>query len=609
MEDELAKHAADEQLRGAVDPVSSRLVQLVADANRLLGDPEGVPAQYRPSAEDLVGECKKAVTILQDAPKSHPSVQALEAALSTAETMVPILEERANNWDAFVRVRDEADIELDKLRRPLDEVLQKPRRPISDAKKDFDVISEERKKTNILGDKVRQLQQLSELLDPLESAYADVRFIDVDTEQMEKQYDDVLNELSAEIEDENLLCDSVDHFNTEMNALSDVLAGQPSKENIENIEQFQLPALRAQLSMLKERHDEANHARKHVDPDSSRFAVLEDRMQSLDALLQDAKNAAEKDEQERLVVMLTIRLSQLEELPLHELTEDSLNDLENQVHNLPQEKVEPLQKQIEDLRTAKKQQDDTIRDTTQHLAQIEEAIAALPTAQDIPTLEDKLRRMHDIREDLLNLEITAEKEVDDRAENDRKTIDDMTKHDEEQLQKMLTERDLRDAATQSLDQLEQELADLEQSLPVPSMSSSDVIAFQQGKTPKLVAKLEAIGDVPADLLPKKEDLSHRIDDVNRKLDDQVNDLKRFEEKTTELQNVIDDCRGKLRKRDTAEPIDTVRKDAEDLSALLATIDAIPQEELSPRNQLARDANTIKEQAKVIFCYIFSLTMF
>ncbi|ETN83934.1 hypothetical protein NECAME_01727 [Necator americanus] len=348
--------------------------------------------------------------------------------------MIPVLEERANNWDAFVRIRDEADIELDKLRKPLDEVLSKPRRSTNDAKKDFDVISKERKNTNILSDKVRQLQELSELLDPLESAYADVRFIDVDAEQMEKQYDDVLNELSTEIEDENLLCDSVDHFNTEMNNICDLLAGNPSKENIENIEQFQIPALRAQLSMLKERHDEANHARKHVDPDSSRFAVLEDRMQSLDALLEDAKKAAEKDEQERLIVTLTIRLSQIEAIPLREITEDSLNDIEKQVHDLPKEKVEQLQKRIEDLRNAKEQQDHTVRDTIERLAKIEEAIAALPNRQDIPTIEDRLGRMRDIRESLLNLDITAEKDIDDRAENARKTIDDMTKRDEEELQ-------------------------------------------------------------------------------------------------------------------------------------------------------------------------------
>jgi hypothetical protein len=36
---------------------------------------------------------------------------------------------------------------------------------------------------------MRNLQNLSEQLDPLESAYADVRFFDVGVEQTQQQYD------------------------------------------------------------------------------------------------------------------------------------------------------------------------------------------------------------------------------------------------------------------------------------------------------------------------------------------------------------------------------------------------------------------------------------
>ncbi|WKX89771.1 hypothetical protein Q1695_008985 [Nippostrongylus brasiliensis] len=277
VDEEIARRAADETLKHTITPVSTRLVQLVNDADRLIEDAEGAPTQYRPSAEELSNECKKAVEILRDAPKTHPSVESLETALTAAENMIPVLEERANYWDEFVKVRDEADVELDKLRQPLEEVIAKPRRTVNDAKHDFDVISLERQKSDILGGKVRRLQELSELLDPLESAYADVRFIDVDAEQTEKEYDDVLNELSTEIEDENLLCDSVDHFVTQLNSICESLAKQPSKETIENIEQFQIPALQARLSKLQERHEEANHARKHVDPDS-RLSMLNDRL-------------------------------------------------------------------------------------------------------------------------------------------------------------------------------------------------------------------------------------------------------------------------------------------------------------------------------------------
>ena len=582
--------------------MSSRLVQLVNDADRLLGDAEGVPAQYRPSAEELTSECKKAVELLRNAPKNHPSVESLETALSSAENMIPILEERANNWDEFVKVRDEADVELDKLRKPLDDVLAKPRRTINDAKVDFDVISDERQKSHILDGKVRRLQELSELLDPLDSAYADVRFIDVDAEQTVQQYDDVLNELSSEIEDESLLCDSVDHFITEMNAICESLAKQPTKETIENIEQFQIPALRAQLQMLEQRHDEANHGRKHVDPDSSRLSILNDRMGSLDALLRDAKSSAEKDEQDRLNELLLIKIYELQSIPIGELSEKSLDDIEKQIHALPSENAEPLQKQIDEMRNSKKQHDDELRDAQERLAMIEEAIATLPSTRDIATLEANLGRMRDARDNLATLspDLLAEENIGNRVENMSKTIDDITKRDEEDLQKMLTDRDTRNNIIESLEQIQREVEELENIVPITLPSSSDLIDFQQAKTPKLLSKLDAIADVPVDLIPKKDDLSNRIDIINRKLDDQVQEMKNFEQKTADLQNVLDECRGKVKTRDLPAPIDDVTKDEQDLSAVLLAIDSIPQEDLSPRNQLARDVNNIKEQVKVIF---------
>ncbi|KAK5966707.1 hypothetical protein GCK32_018358, partial [Trichostrongylus colubriformis] len=577
----------------------SRLVQLVNDADRLLGDAEGVPAQYRPSAEELTKECKKAVELLQNAPKSHPSVESLETALSSAENMIPVLEERANNWDEFVKVRDEADVELDKLRQPLDAVLSKPRRTINDAKVDFDVISAERQKSHILDGKVRRLQELSELLDPLDSAYADVRFIDVDAEQTVQQYDDVLNELSSEIEDESLLCDSVDHFITEMNTICETLAKQPTKETIENIEQFQIPALRAQLSMLEQRHDEANHGRKHVDPDSSRLSILNDRMGSLDALLRDAKASAEKDEQDHLNELLRIQISELHTIPLRDISEKSLDDIEKQIHILPIESAEPLQKQIDDMRNAKKQHDDDFRQAQERLAMIEEAIATLPSTRDIETLEANLERMRDARDSLMNLspDVLDEENIADKVKNMKKTIEDSMKRDEEELQKMLIDRDTRNNIIESLDQIQREVEELENIVPITLPSSSDLIDFQQAKTPKLFSKLDAISDIPHDLLPKKEDLTNRVDIINKKLDDQVNEMKNFEQKTVDLQNVVDECRGKLKTRDSPASIDDVTKDEQDLSAILLAIDSIPQEDLSPRNQLARDVNNIKEQVK------------
>lgn len=590
--------------------MSTRLVQLVNDADRLIGDAEGAPTQYRPSAEELSNECKKAVEILRDAPKTHPSVESLETALTAAENMIPVLEERANYWDEFVKVRDEADVELDKLRQPLEEVIAKPRRTVNDAKHDFDVISLERQKSDILGGKVRRLQELSELLDPLESAYADVRFIDVDAEQTEKQYDDVLNELSTEIEDENLLCDSVDHFVTELNSICESLAKLPTKETIENIEQFQIPALQAQLSMLQQRHEEANHARKHVDPDSSRLSMLNDRMKSLTECLHDTKSSVEKEEQDRLIVLIRIRISELLSRPRYQLSVEQLDDVEKQIETLPKEDAEELRKQIEDLRKQKDQHDNDRREVVERLAKVDELITTLPTTRDIPTVEANLARMRDARDSLATLpsELLADENLANQVESRRKAIDDLSRQDEENLQKMLADRDMRNNAIESLEQLQRDIEELESVLPIALPSSSELNDFKQSKTPKLFTKLDAIVDIPVDLLQKKEDLSNRIDIINKKLDEQVNDMKNFEQKTDELQKVVDDCRDKVKTRDAPASIDEVANDEKDLSSILVIIESIPQEDLSTRNQLARDVNNVKEQVKV-GCFIFRLATF
>ncbi|KAK6031320.1 hypothetical protein OSTOST_02531 [Ostertagia ostertagi] len=307
-------------------------------------------------------------------------------------------------------------------------------------------------------------------------------------------------------------------------------------------------------------------------------------MGSLDALLRDAKASTEKDEQDRLNERLRIGIFELQSIPLRDLSEKSLDDIEKEIHVFCQ---------------SKKQHDDDLRQAQERLAMIEDAIATLPSTRDIETLEANLGRMRDARDSLANVspDLLAEENIGNRVEDLRKTIDDLSKRDEEELQKMLIDRDTRNNAIESLEQIQREVEELEKALPITLPSSSDLIDFQQARTPKLLSKLDAISDVPVDLLPKKEDLSNRIDMINKKLDDQVHEMEDFEQKTVDLQNVVDECRGKLRIRDTPAPIDDVTKDEQDLSAILVAVDSIPQEDLSPRNQLARDVNNIKEQVK------------
>ncbi|CAJ0593212.1 unnamed protein product [Cylicocyclus nassatus] len=377
MEDELARQAVERQLTDAIKSISKRLAQLYLDGDRLLRDAEGVPARYSEFAEELADERKKAAALLQLIPESQPLLEVLKTSFSTAQRMIQVLEKRANNWNAFMILKVETIFELNKLRKPLEEVMAKPRRSINDVKKDFDIISEERRKPSTMYDKVRKLQQLSELHEPLESPRADVRFFDAGAQQMEKEYDEALNEMSAEIEDENLFCDAIDHFNAEMKPICDLLSREPNQDNIRHVEKFQLPTLRTELAMLKKKYDEAYHARRYVNPDSSRIAAVEDRMKTLDSMLEDVKKA----EQKRIMVMVTERLSQLKTIPVLEVTQDSLDEMENQLQNLPKDQADELQRQIENLRNAKKQHFNFIHGTV--LTHVEDATTSFPT-QDTP---------------------------------------------------------------------------------------------------------------------------------------------------------------------------------------------------------------------------------
>ncbi|KAJ1374427.1 hypothetical protein KIN20_037114 [Parelaphostrongylus tenuis] len=160
------------------------------------------------------------------------------------------------------------------------------------------------------------------------------------------------------------------------------------------------------------------------------------------------------------------------------------------------------------------------------------------------------------------------------------------------------ERDLRNSAVESLGQLERDVSNLENALPSPMTSSTELIDFKQANIPSLLAKLDEITDIPVDLLPKKDDLSNRIDTISRILDDQLHERIKYEETANKLQDIVNDCNDKLRNRsEVSIGIDDVIKELEDLSSLLARIDAIPPEDLLLCVELALDIESVQRKSK------------
>jgi hypothetical protein len=95
------------------------------------------------------------------------------------------------------------------------------------------------------------LQNLSEQLDPLESAYADVRFFDVGVEQIQQQYDvckflfekllsirffkDLLSAMAAEVRDEEQMNDAIRHLLGEIEQLEETMRVKGDTDSLVNV--------------------------------------------------------------------------------------------------------------------------------------------------------------------------------------------------------------------------------------------------------------------------------------------------------------------------------------------------------------------------------------
>ncbi|EYC30059.1 hypothetical protein Y032_0005g2424 [Ancylostoma ceylanicum] len=290
LEDEFARRAADESLRDAITLVSSRLVQLVNDADRLLGDAEGVPAQYRPSAEELVEECRNAVALLQDAPRSHPSLQGLEAALSSAERMVPVLIERANNWDMFVRIRDEASRTLEAVIAKLSQFQERTYLiPLPEGEVELQDLKHLYMDIERLRLAEKELNEHSLLLRPLLHVSQEVRFFSVDQERTEKLYEEITERLAAEITAEAQLNRTLEILTTELNHCSEELTSEDDQQKDRLSHESLLLDIIAHLENQKVIVERSAQNRRYIE--SSTSASLDRLMQRAQDLLEALRRA------------------------------------------------------------------------------------------------------------------------------------------------------------------------------------------------------------------------------------------------------------------------------------------------------------------------------
>lgn len=191
------------------------------------------------------------------------------------------------------------------------------------------------------------LQALSEQLDPLETAYADVRFLDVDFVHAEKQYAETLATLRDELDDEHALTMSVQDVEAELSAV-DHLLQDPSFET-DDVRK-RISAARATIDALGKRDLDARRRRKAVIRPDEEVRGMQATYDSLSKRL----NEQEAERQRHLGDIIAAVRSNLEELSREpEVALAALESIVASVEQLPPTvtEVAALHKDIEQVRT------------------------------------------------------------------------------------------------------------------------------------------------------------------------------------------------------------------------------------------------------------------
>lgn len=125
-----------------------------------------------------------------------------------------------------------------------------------------------------LNEALEKLQTLADQLDPLETSYADVRFLDVDYEQNDKQYEAIMADLRSEIDKENQLLESTHYLEAELIQMRNTLSQMENLDELTKHSDRIIPEMTSTLDNLKHQYALASKERRMVNPTCSLVNTL-----------------------------------------------------------------------------------------------------------------------------------------------------------------------------------------------------------------------------------------------------------------------------------------------------------------------------------------------
>ncbi|MCP9264139.1 Nuclear anchorage protein 1 [Dirofilaria immitis] len=371
----------------------NELNALIKKGKEVLNDAEAIPTIYTTILDAFVSPLEMATELLNIMPENEEVAIRLKAIVKDAKILEANLSNHANLWSQFISL---------KKRKPLDEIGNKQIRSCEQVVDDLDKLKKAAEELNDLRDLMIKLQSLSEQLDPLETAYADVRFYDVDVEQTQQQYENLISLMNSELHDENILNESAQQLAQELEYINDKLLIEPIvREQLEEILNYQLPPFQAHLQFLQTKDDEAKRTRTHVDRISQpSIETLTKQLNDICLLLnQQLDNLTKAENQEKAMIMKM----ELEKLRTEPYNEEILMKLEEQLQQLPieDENMQILAAEMQKLRVNKVEHDSLEKEIEIKLAEL-------------------LNRMNVIRTNLTP--IMEEEESEEKQMKDKQTL-------------------------------------------------------------------------------------------------------------------------------------------------------------------------------------------
>ncbi|VDN00273.1 unnamed protein product [Thelazia callipaeda] len=200
------------------------------------------------------------------------------------------------------------------------------------------------------------LQKLCEQLAPLEIAYADVRFYDVDVEQTEQQYEGLMSLLNKELHDEKILNESAAQLAAEFELLHSKLIDTSVCYELDEILNYHLPSLQAQIQLLEDKNDDTKRNRIHVDRKCEpTVELLKKQLKQLYVLINVKLDTAARIEKDEKIAALKMTV---ENLRSKTCDEEELVKLEEQLQqfSVEDENVQTLAADVKKLRADKNAQ-------------------------------------------------------------------------------------------------------------------------------------------------------------------------------------------------------------------------------------------------------------